>query len=355
MDTLVQALLIILLAGGLSLLSHWARENRAAEMSLLVILLFFSFLVVALGVLVALVGLAARTPTLLLPTELFAISAPVLVLAGLVGFALCIPPLRKIMGQHHATVGYDAGLAFESFATRDRSSGSWLSDPPTFFALWMFVIVLASNVVGLLIFALAPETLGSALASTGRLSPMIIVLGQLPFVVTALCGVGLGVRRNLRDTLARLGYGPITLSQLGGVGLFVVGAILLSFAANALFATLQPGLFERVGEVYENIFSSEGLSPISAVLFAFFVGVGAALGEETLFRGALQPALGIMLVSTLFASMHIQYGPSLLLGYVFILSIGLGLVRRHINTTASFLAHASYNTLGVLLAHFFGV
>jgi uncharacterized protein len=51
--------------------------------------------------------------------------------------------------------------------------------------------------------------------------------------------------------------------------------------------------------------------------------------------------------------MHLQYGPSLLLGYVFLLSIGLGLLRKHVNTTASFLAHTGYNSLGILLAYFF--
>jgi membrane protease YdiL (CAAX protease family) len=88
------------------------------------------------------------------------------------------------------------------------------------------------------------------------------------------------------------------------------------------------------------------------VLFALLIGVGAGLGEETLFRGAVQPALGIVPTSILFASMHVQYGPSLLLGYIFLLSVGLGLLRRYINTTASFLAHASYNTLSVLAAYF---
>jgi membrane protease YdiL (CAAX protease family) len=84
------------------------------------------------------------------------------------------------------------------------------------------------------------------------------------------------------------------------------------------------------------------------------IGVGAGLGEETLFRGAVQPKLGIPATSVLFASMHVQYGPSLLLVYLLVVSFGLGLLRKHINTTASFLAHAGYNTLGVLLAYFFG-
>jgi hypothetical protein len=53
--------------------------------------------------------------------------------------------------------------------------------------------------------------------------------------------------------------------------------------------------------------------------------------------------------------MHVQYGPSLLLGYIFVLSIGLGLLRRYVNTTASLLAHAGYNTLGILAIYLFGL
>ena len=84
-------------------------------------------------------------------------------------------------------------------------------------------------------------------------------------------------------------------------------------------------------------------------------GRGRAKDGETLFRGAVQPVFGIPATSVLFASMHVQYGPSLLLGYIFVLSAGLGLLRRYFNTTTSFLAHAGYNTLGILAAYFFGL
>src|SRR5205085_432359 len=147
------------------------------------------------------------------------------------------------------------------------------SDPPIFFALWMFVLVLAYNVVSLLAFTLMPDAVDSALTEAGRITPVGIVLGELPFAVVALLGVGFGVRRNLRETLARLGYGPVTLPQLGIVVLFVAGATLLSFGADTLFATLQPDLYERVGKVSEGLFSPEGLSPVSAILFALLIGV----------------------------------------------------------------------------------
>lgn len=361
----MEALAAIILVGGLSLLAQWGRKNRSAEISLIVIVLFISLLVVLLGVLVALIGASGVIPASDLPRELSASSAAVIVLAGLTGLALCVPPLRRVTGRHHALAGYakEPDLASqdpESFTASNRSSGDrgrggWWSDPVIFFALWLFVIVLAYDAINFLFFVLAPDVIDTLFAQTGRVTPFVVVVGELPLAIIAFCGVGIGVRRSFRGSIARLGYGPISLSQLGIVALFVVGALLLSFAADALFAALQPDLFERVGEVSEGLFSPAGLSPIAAILFALLIGIGAGLGEETLFRGAVQPALGIPLTSVLFASAHSQYGPSLLLGYLFLISVGLGLLRKRINTTASFIAHASYNSLGVLLTYFLGI
>jgi membrane protease YdiL (CAAX protease family) len=89
-------------------------------------------------------------------------------------------------------------------------------------------------------------------------------------------------------------------------------------------------------------------------LFGLVIGLGAALGEESLFRGAVQPVLGIIPTSLLFAALHIQYGPSVSLVYVLVLAFGLGFLRKRINTSAAFVAHASYNFLSVVLAHILG-
>src|SRR3712207_5812439 len=131
-----------------------------------------------------------------------------------------------------------------------------------------------------------------------------VLTSQFPFFAVALLGVGVGVRRNLRETFERLGYGPLSVKQLGVVVAFVGGALALSAAADALFAALQPELYREVGEISDSLFDPRGLSPVPAALFALLIGVGAGLGEETLFRGAIQPVLGISLTSVLFASMR---------------------------------------------------
>ena len=334
MQNAVTPLVATVFVGVLALLAQQARKSRGAEITLWISVLFMSLLAVGVGVLLALVRFSGGLPVGDFPRGILTITAVAVGLAGLVGLGLCVPPILKIVG---------------------RRPGGFLSDPPIFFALWLFVMVLlGNNVVGILAFQRLEEIGAFSLGTGGRISPAVVLATQLPFLVVALLGVGVGIRRGLRPTISRLGYGPVSAKGLGVVALFVGAALALSFAANALFATLQPELFRDVGEVSSTLFDPGGLGPVSVVLFALLIGLGAGLGEETLFRGAVQPALGIPLTSVLFASMHVQYGPSVLLVYLFVLSVGLGLLRRHINTTASFLAHASYNSLSVILAYFFG-
>lgn len=340
MATAIATLVIALLVGGLGFLAQSARASRSAFITLFIALLAASVLVSLVGVFVGLGfffvasgsdgGSAAQVSG---AGRLLLIGGGVAALvAGVAGILLCVPLLRKILGR---------SLRREFWA-----------DPPITLALWLSVMVLANNVVSFLIFTQDHDI--ASLLPDGRVSPLLIVASQLPFIVVAVMGVGIFFRRNLRETLDRLGYGRISAKHLGVVALFVASALGLSIAADALFAALQPDLYSQVGEISDTLFNPQGLSPISAILFALLIGVGAGLGEETLFRGALQPALGITFTSILFATLHVQYGPSLLLGYILLLSFGLGLIRRHINTTASFLAHAGYNSIGVLLSYFLG-
>jgi CAAX protease family protein len=329
----ILTLLVIAFVGGLGLLAQVARKSRGAEVTLIVVVLALSVMVAALGTLtgLGLLLMAANGGPGSVDRLTFAAAGGAALLVGVVGVGLCVPPLRRVTGR--------------------RLRGDFWTDPPTFLALWLFVMVLANNAVSFLLFNQLPNV--ESFFSAGRLSPGTVLTSQLPFVVVALLGVGLGVRRNARETLGRLGYGALSARHMGVVVPFVGVALALSVVADALFSRLQPDLYRKVGEISDNLFDPAGLSPASALLFALLVGVGAGLGEETLFRGAIQPKLGIVATSVLFTSMHVQYGPSLLLGYVFLLSMGLGLLRDRINTTASFLAHVVYNTLAILLAYFF--
>ncbi|MGI8650818.1 MAG: CPBP family intramembrane glutamic endopeptidase [Rubrobacter sp.] len=327
-------LVLALFVGGLAMLAQVGRKSRQAAITLAVVLLAASVVVSLLGTFVG-IGLLAQVSGggSFTGAERVAYAGALVsvVLAGVVGTALCIPLFRRVMG-------------------RPPRREFW-GDPVIIFSLWTGLIVLTNNIVSFLIFTVESDL--TSLFSGVQISPVTIVSSQLPFIIVAVMGVGAFVRRDLRQTLERLGYGRINIPQLGIVAAFIVVALAISFGADALFRILQPDLYDRVGEVSTNLFDPTGLTLVSAVFFALLIGVGAGLGEETLFRGAVQPVFGIVFTSLLFASMHIQYGPSLLLGYIFVLAVGLGLLRKYINTTASFLAHAGYNAATVLIAYFF--
>jgi uncharacterized protein len=336
MQYVLSSLATMVFIGILALLAQWSRKSRRAEISLLIVLVFLSLLLFATGALLGVVWVSGQMPPDVYPQQLLAVTAVPVAMSGLIGLALSVPTLLKIV--------------------RGRPNGEFWTDPPIFLALWLLAtVLLANNLVGILGFEQLNQVDAFSLGTGGRIPPVAILASQLPFVVIAFLGVGAGIRRGPRETLARLGYGPISPMHIGIVVLFIAGAFALSLAADALFSQLQPDLYRRVGEISQTLFDPKGLSLISAVIFALLIGVGAGLGEETLFRGAVQPVLGIPITSVLFASMHVQYGPSLLLGYIFVLSIGLGLLRRYVNTTASFLAHAGYNTLGILAVYLFGL
>jgi len=333
MQNLLASLAITLFVGVLAVLAQWSRKSRRAEISLWIVLLFASLLVLGAGTLLVAARLSGEVPAELYPPGLLAITAGAVLAAGLVGVALCVPTLLKIVGRRPPT---------------------FVTDPPVLLALWLFAMVLlTNNLIGIFGFDQLEEIGAFSLGTDGRLPVGLLLASQLPFVVVAILGVGAGVRRGLRPTLARLGYGPLGPKDVGVVAVFVVGAFTVSVGADALFREVQPELYREVGEISGTLFDPRGMGVGKAVLFALLIGVGAGLGEETLFRGAVQPVLGILPTSVLFASMHVQYGPSLLLGYIFVLSLGLGFLRRRFNTTASVLAHAGYNFVSVMAAYFF--
>src|SRR5919107_671705 len=178
MQYLLSSLATMVFIGILALLAQWSRKSRRAEISLLIVLVFLSLL-------------------------------------------LCVPTLLKIV--------------------RGRPNGDFWTDPPVFLALWLFAtVLLANNLVGIIGFQQLNQVGAFSLGTAGRIPPVAILASQLPFVVIALLGVGAGIRRDARATLARLGYGSISLRQVGIVVLFIAAAFALSAAADALFSQLQP-------------------------------------------------------------------------------------------------------------------
>ena len=166
-----------------------------------------------------------------------------------------------------------------------------------------------------------------------------IVSNEIPLLMFGLAGVGLFMRRNVAQTAVRLGLvGPawwhIALA-FAAVGILVV----VAFAMAWLGQDLTPGVAQRVDVTTQHLYGQLGGPGIIAL--ALLPGIC----EEVLFRGALQPRFGLAVTALLFTSIHIQYALSFQTLAVFISAIGLGLIRKYTNTTASCACHAGYNLL----------
>jgi membrane protease YdiL (CAAX protease family) len=86
----------------------------------------------------------------------------------------------------------------------------------------------------------------------------------------------------------------------------------------------------------------------SDILPWVLLAVSAGVAEEVLFRGALQPRLGLLLTSLLFTATHLQYGLSIVLAVILLGGLSLGLLRKYANTTTAILCHVTYDLLAGL-------
>jgi uncharacterized protein len=168
-------------------------------------------------------------------------------------------------------------------------------------------------------------------------------LDELPLLLLALAGVGLFVRRRWAESASRLGlvrpaWWHLVLA-LAAAGVFL--ATLQGFdAANHYFL---PSIAVRVDATDQHIF---GQLATANYLGIAVLGLLPGICEDLLFRGALQPRLGLVATALLFTSIHTQYGLSLDLAGVFVIAICLGLIRKYANTTTSVATHVVYNVLG---------
>jgi membrane protease YdiL (CAAX protease family) len=178
------------------------------------------------------------------------------------------------------------------------------------------------------------------------LSVADIFFNEIPFLVLAAAGVGLFVRRNFGQSLARLG---LVLPAWWHVVLALAAAgVFFAFAAamQGLSQALTPDLAHKVDVTTQHYFG-QLQSPLGIAALALLPG----LCEDVLFRGALQPRLGLVATAVLFTSIHTDYGLSVDTLSVFAIALGLGLIRRYTNTTTSCACHAGYNLLvGIGLA-----
>jgi len=169
----------------------------------------------------------------------------------------------------------------------------------------------------------------------------------LAMLLLGLIAVGLGLRRDGKQTAERLGLRwPSWQAWPTIVGLLVLLEG-LDYAVSLGWNRLDPAGYELVGRISQKLFSD-----FFSLGGALALGLAAGLSEETLFRGALQPRFGVPLTSLLFAVSHIQYGFSPALLVILVISVVLGWLRKRWGLVACIVLHALYNIANVLLASY---
>ncbi|MBX3001895.1 MAG: CPBP family intramembrane metalloprotease [Caldilineaceae bacterium] len=168
---------------------------------------------------------------------------------------------------------------------------------------------------------------------------------QILMAIWAVIGVGWLARRSFAGSLERLAIrlprGREVLMGMGGGFLAVFTSMFVAGMASFFGYGVDPDVQSLNEALLGPIFRS-----LPGILT---IGFAAALGEETLFRGALQPRFGILITTLLFAITHNQYGLSLSTVVVFFAGLIFALLRRRFNTSTAMIAHATYNTsLGLL-------
>jgi membrane protease YdiL (CAAX protease family) len=139
--------------------------------------------------------------------------------------------------------------------------------------------------------------------------------------------------------------GPLTQLLVGQVL-----ALIAAVASWVLFRlTSRSASSARTIESYARLDLS-GLNPL-------WISIAAAIGEEMLFRAALQPLLGVWIVSLLFLLTHVPVyrfrkldGATIAqAASVFIGSVVLGYVFQYVGLLAAMLVHMWIDVVGLLL------
>jgi membrane protease YdiL (CAAX protease family) len=214
--------------------------------------------------------------------------------------------------------------------------------------LILAIPLLAANEPPLLWF-FKPES-GAKLADSMN-SIGATLYGLIWAVPASFIAVGFPIKRTLREAQQRLALvWPSRFQFVVAIAIALVLALAVGpaeFLINTVWKFLGLRLTDTAA--LEELFKF-AINPVGAII----VGISAGLGEELVFRGVLQPRLGIVLPALMFTSLHaFQYDFDALL-WVLLLGLLMGIVRRKTNTTTCVVIHATYDVALFLSAYLFG-
>ncbi|MEZ4667393.1 MAG: CPBP family intramembrane glutamic endopeptidase [Anaerolineae bacterium] len=196
------------------------------------------------------------------------------------------------------------------------------------------LLVMAGGVVGL------AQSIAVAEISAGEL----VFQGAL-LVALAVLGVGMLIRRSPLQTLERLALklpsiGEIIIGGAAGIGLIIVASFLIQIWGSLV----TPEQFAE-----QSAAANEIGKQITSLGLAFVLATSAAVSEEILFRGALQPVLGVPLTALFFTLFHNQYSFTPAAIIIFVVGLALGLLRKRYSTSVAIIVHFTYDFLPFFL------
>ncbi len=311
----------------------YAANSAALDSSRLPLLRVLLFSLNAAG---ALFGVLLTATSLLLP-DASADAPPVppgtallgLIVAGGVGLLnvllLASPALRVRLGRV-------LGLAYNPDSPLHLTalvlSGSLLS-------YTVISLIAGGGVQGL------ADSINSSGVSAGE-----TLFQSLLWVLAALLGVGLFIRRSPAQAAGRLGIRRPRVSDVlvgAGAGLLLYGVVISISLLSALL--LSPEQLTEQGAV-----SAALLGSVNTLWGALLLSLPVAIGEEIFFRGALQPVLGLVPTSLFFAALHAQYGFTPAIAAIFLVGLLLGLLAQRRGTLAAITGHFVFNFVQLALA-----
>lgn len=242
------------------------------------------------------------------------------------------------------------GILFSLASTRQSAARLIPLNPKS--SVHTLALIFSGWLAGFVLIQVSQTELEEIIESIGTLDVFNIVLQQSAFVVIALLGVGIFIRRDFRGVLERLGLGGVNGRQLLiGVG-WIIFFLFVQYLFGILWVLIDPAQAELVNDL--NIDLQAGLDNVWKWLI---LALAAGIGEEILFRGAIQKVLGLWFTSILFAIVHVQYGfltPATLA--LFVIAFSLGVIRQRYNTTLAVFVHFGYDfslgLIALLLANF---
>jgi CAAX protease family protein len=207
------------------------------------------------------------------------------------------------------------------------------------------IVVAIAAVATIVSSAVGYVQLQSEAAETVPLYPSDSLVSMMSDAALALSGIGFLLTRGPRQARTRLGLRPVRPRQVAVAVALAGGFLVVVGVMEHAESVWLPQMHER-----EDRFDYEfvGSSPVTG---AVLMAVAAGVGEELVFRGALQPRLGVLATSVLFAALHVQYQlPGIVM--IFVVALGLGLLKERTSTTFTICVHVAYDVGAFLLPDF---